>query len=363
MQLERQLAWLSRAGFALGVPLLLFALAAAAVEFFVGSASVASGVVLGMGLIVLLVALPMGLQRRGSRWRAGVIATLAGLVELTTATVIVAALAGVMVWLLPRPVLDRALDARHWIDFVVYVGVGLGIVVAARGWRRASLEAAREAVARLDAERANTALAARERELARSELALLRAQVEPHFLWNTLAGVQYLTRNDPPAADAMVGHLIAYLRACVPQSRGAVATVGSEVESARAYLALMKIRMGPRFSFDINVEPACIDLQLPPLLLNTLVENAIQHGLEPKPGPVGLVIDIRLADEGRRLRAQVVDDGVGLRDQPATRGTGIGLSNVRARLRALFGDEASVSLAGRPSGGVSAALSLPVQTA
>ena len=166
-----------------------------------------------------------------------------------------------------------------------------------------------------------------------ARLQVLRAQVEPHFLYNSLANVQYLIRNDTPAAEAMVSALIDYLRHALPRMREATSTLGEEVALVRSYLDVLRIRMGSRLSIAVNVPAALASQAFPPLLLISLVENAIKHGLEPKPGGGELVI-AATRDE-RTLRVTVHDDGVGF---GATGGSGIGLRNIRETLASLFGE-------------------------
>jgi hypothetical protein len=119
-------------------------------------------------------------------------------------------------------------------------------------------------------------------QVTEAKLAALQAQVEPHFLYNTLASVQALTEVDPAKASAMTGHLIQYLRNALPKMRESVSTVGQEVELVRAYLSILQMRMGERLAFDIDVPEALAAMPFPPLMLPSLVENAIKHGLEPQ---------------------------------------------------------------------------------
>jgi hypothetical protein len=194
-----------------------------------------------------------------------------------------------------------------------------------------------------------------EKELTVAKLSLLHAQVEPHFLYNTLASAQLLARSDPPRADQMLGNLITYLRTSLPRADGESSTLGVEVERARAYLEIMKIRMGERLSVQVQVPEALHGVAMPPMMLQTLVENAIKHGLEPMPGPGTLWILAREA-EGR-VSVTVADDGRGFSDEGG--GTGVGLKNVRERLRLSYGDAASFSIGANFPRGVAATISLP----
>lgn len=197
-----------------------------------------------------------------------------------------------------------------------------------------------------------------EKQLAEAQLKLLQAQVEPHFLYNTLANAQLLTRSDPARADRMLGHLIEFLRSSLPGSGIAAdhSTLGLEVERSRAYLEILKIRMGERLKVVIEVPDSLNSVALPPLMLQTLVENAIKHGLEPKPG--GGTLWIRAQIAGDMAKISVADDGVGF--QEGTGGTGLGLKNVRDRLKLLFGESATLALATNFPEGVTATMSVPL---
>lgn len=204
-------------------------------------------------------------------------------------------------------------------------------------------------------EQAETRQTAAERELAQAKLGLLQAQVEPHFLYNTLANAQVLTRSDPKRADEMLGQLITYLRASLPKLDESMSTVGEEVERSRAYLEVLKIRMGSRLNVVIDVADDVKALPLPPMMVQTLVENAIKHGLEPKCGTG--TIWIRASRAGDQLDLTVADDGCGLGGN--TSGSGVGLKNVRERLRLGFGDSARLAITTNFPSGVAATISLP----
>jgi hypothetical protein len=218
--------------------------------------------------------------------------------------------------------------------------------------------AAHRRTARQEAERS-----ALEKQLTEAQLKLLQAQVEPHFLYNTLANAQLLTRSDTARADRMLGHLIDFLRSSLPQPTASSAnadadmsTLGQEVERSRAYLEILKIRMGERLKVEIDLPETLRQVPLPPLMLQTLVENAIKHGLEPKPG--GGTLWIRAQQAGDLAKISVADDGVGF--QEGTSGTGLGLKNVRDRLKLLFGERGGLSLATNFPAGITATLSVPL---
>ena len=195
-----------------------------------------------------------------------------------------------------------------------------------------------------------------EKELTVAKLSLLHAQVEPHFLYNTLASAQYLTRSDPARADEMLGNLITYLRHSLPRTEDSLSTLGEELERARAYLEILKIRMGPRLALQIEVPEALKVIALPSMMLQTLVENAIKHGLEPKSGGGTVWIIARQVDDA--LAVTVADDGQGFNVQSS--GTGIGLKNVRERLRLAYGNAASFNIVANFPTGVAATINVPV---
>jgi signal transduction histidine kinase len=196
---------------------------------------------------------------------------------------------------------------------------------------------------------------ATEKELAVARLSLLHAQVEPHFLYNTLASAQYLTRSNPAQADEMLGHLIAYLRHSLPSAEDMLSTLGDELERARAYLEILKIRMGARLGLQIDVPEALRATPLPPMMLQTLVENAIKHGLEPKPG--GGTVWILARRDNDAVAITVADDGQGFNEQ--TSGTGIGLKNVRERLQLAYNGRASLAVVANVPAGVAATITVP----
>ena len=191
-------------------------------------------------------------------------------------------------------------------------------------------------------------------QVTEAKLSALQAQVEPHFLYNTLASVQALTEVDPQQASAMTGHLIQYLRNALPKMRESVSTVGQEVELVRAYLNILQMRMGKRLSFDIAVPQELMELPFPPLMLPSLVENAIKHGLEPQ--REGGTVTITAQVEGGTLRMVVADTGRGFAE---TVGAGVGLTNIRERLAALYGDAAKLTLEANAPQGVVATIEVP----
>lgn len=245
-------------------------------------------------------------------------------------------------------------EGPAWIDlFLVDHGTNLE-----------NAEAVVRAITRRIAERRRQEAAAvresaTEKELTVARLNLLHAQVEPHFLYNTLASAQLLTRSDPARADAMLGNLIQYLRHSLPRTEDAPSTLGEELERSRAYLDILAIRMGPRLALQVAVQEELKRLAFPPMMLQTLVENAIKHGLEPKPGGGTVWILARALDSA--LAVTVADDGRGFTAEGG--GTGIGLRNVRERLRLAYGAAAGFSIVANFPSGVAATITVPLALA
>jgi hypothetical protein len=197
-------------------------------------------------------------------------------------------------------------------------------------------------------------------------LTLLQAQVEPHFLFNTLASVRSLVTTDPQRASQTIDALAQHLRATLPKLRAATglaqSTLGEQFAICASYLELMKVRLGERLRVDIRLPAELHDVPFPPLLLISLVENAIKHGVEPKPGVTHVILTARAVEESgrRRLEVRVEDDGAGLK---LGMGEGTGLANIRAQLLTRFASAASLELSEGSAGGVLARLVLPLETA
>jgi hypothetical protein len=187
-----------------------------------------------------------------------------------------------------------------------------------------------------------------------ARLALLQAQIEPHFLFNTLANVHALIEQDPTAASRTLHELNAYLRASLRRSRQMTATVGEEIELVEALLALGRARLGARLEHTVSVPAELRSIPLPPLLLQPLVENAIRHGIEPAIDGGKIDVDVRRSGAG--LELTVADTGAGLN---ANAPEGVGLANVRARLASLYGANGKLLLYGNAPRGVIARLIIP----
>ena len=192
------------------------------------------------------------------------------------------------------------------------------------------------------------------RQVTEAQLQTLQAQVEPHFLFNTLAAVEHLTETDPPRATVMLQHLIAFLRGSLPNMREQTTSLGREVDLCQSYLAIMQIRMEDRLKVSINVPESLRGLSFPPMMLQSLVENSIKHGLEPKPEGGAVAISARLQDG--RLRVTVADTGLGIAESAPQ---GIGLSNIRDRLKRLYGNSAALILAPNAPTGAHITIEIP----
>jgi len=201
-----------------------------------------------------------------------------------------------------------------------------------------------------------------QRQLSEAKMQMMQAQVEPHFLFNTLASVEHLIETDPPRASAMQRSLIKYLRAVLPQMREnkLTSTLGSESDMVAAYLALLKMRMEERLTVDFDVPEGLRTAAFPPMMLQSMVENAIKHGLEGK--PEGGYLKVRAEVAHSKLRVTVTDDGLGFGAKPST-GTGLGLTNIRERLKLLHGDQASLKIEPNQPSGVIAIIEVPYQLA
>jgi Histidine kinase len=197
-----------------------------------------------------------------------------------------------------------------------------------------------------------------ERENAEARLQVMQAQIEPHFLFNTLASVRRLYQVNRASGREMLQHLARYLTASLPDMRESNSTLARELALASAYLSVQKIRMESRLTFDIDVPSRLQDCLVPPMMIATLVENAVIHGLSPL--PEGGHIRISARDRRGQLVIDVVDDGCGLHD---SWGGGVGLSNIRARLGSEFGGNAQLTLSQRDDRGVRATLELPLSFA
>ncbi|CAN7388056.1 histidine kinase [Pseudoduganella sp. LjRoot289] len=197
---------------------------------------------------------------------------------------------------------------------------------------------ARERADRLQAERERNTL---ERELLDARLRLLQAQIEPHFLFNTLANIQALVESGSEQAAPVLRHLIAYLRAAMPRLNDADATLGTELQLVRAYLELMHLRMPDRLQFQVDATPGLNGMAFPAMALLTLVENAVRHGIDPSTTGGSIAVGGEADPASGAVTLWVEDSGIGM-SESAQPGTGLG--NVRTRLLAFYGPGARLDL-------------------
>jgi LytS/YehU family sensor histidine kinase len=215
------------------------------------------------------------------------------------------------------------------------------------------IRAADESAVRLrQAERDRTMFVQR---MGEARLRVLQAQIEPHFLFNTLANVRRLYQTAPRDAAAMLDHLMRYFEVALPQMRAADSTLGREADLTQSYLAIQQIRMGRRLDYAIDIPPSLRNAALPPMMLLTLAENAIKHGLAPlaEGGSIRISASVR-ADE---LEVRVADSGRGFMQ---TSGGGTGLANIRARLAGMHGAQSRLTLALNAPRGIMATIVVPL---
>lgn len=225
--------------------------------------------------------------------------------------------------------------------------VAAAVLGAMYWWRR-------EMVIREQLHRARMSLLALKADCADAELLRLRTQIEPHFLFNTMATIVQMERTDRAAAGRTLALLIDYMSAAHAHMRRNEAMLGDELALAEGYLEIQRLRMGTRLRYQLEVCPDLRENRIPPAALLTLVENAIKHGLSPRPG--GGLLRVAAHRDGAWIALNVSDDGVGFR---ATSGRGLGLANLRARMLELYGGEASLRLTSSQEGGVIATMRLP----
>ena len=232
--------------------------------------------------------------------------------------------------------------ALFWADWATAMAVGYLILMRVRTTRDATLQ--------FELQRK-----AQDTRRLEGRLRVLQAQIEPHFLFNTLSNIRRMCQKNVAASRAMLAQLTLYLHAALPKIRRDLVPLADEIELVRAYLALQQIRMGERLQIEIAVADECLAQPVPPMLLVTLVENAIKHGLAPL--PEGGAIDIGARIEGGAVTITVADTGQGF---VAQSGKGVGLANLRAQLDALYGKRATLTLQAQQPRGVRACITLPV---
>jgi hypothetical protein len=207
------------------------------------------------------------------------------------------------------------------------------------------------------------------RQVVEARMAAMQAQVEPHFLFNTLASIDHLIETDPARASVMQKNLIALLRASMPTMREAngasgpdgagVRDLGRELAVIRPYLEILKVRMEERLTIDVQMPDGLLSAAFPPMMIQTLVENAIKHGLEPKAEGGKLRVAAEIVHG--KLQVTVADTGLGF-GKAATAGTGVGLANIRERLQLLYGNKASLTVAENQPSGTVVTVTVPYTT-
>jgi len=235
--------------------------------------------------------------------------------------------------------------------FFIFIVASAIIKIVAGGKRRAELIAG-QATQRADAEQL-------ERTVLEARMEALQAQIEPHFLFNTLGSIDQLIQTDPPRASRMQQSLIRYLRSAMPQMRdGSRPTLGQQVDLSRAFLDIMAMRMEERLRWRVNVPEGLKSAVFPSMMLQTLVENAIKHGLEPRASGGTVEIGAEIVDG--QLIVNVLDDGVGFAPKSDE---GVGLANIRERLKALYKDRAELIIMVPATGGTCATIKVPYEIA
>jgi LytS/YehU family sensor histidine kinase len=201
------------------------------------------------------------------------------------------------------------------------------------------------------------------RQVTEARLAAMRAQIEPHFLFNTLGSIEHLIETDPARAGRMQRSLIAFLREAMPMLRETQSDMfrdlGRELAIVTPYLELLKMRMEERLRAEIRIPAGLMSAEFPPMMLQSLVENSIRHGLEPRPEGGLITLDAAVSDG--RLSVSVSDTGIGFGHSNHS-GSGIGLTNIRERLRLLYGNEASLRTISPASGGSVVSIEIPYRS-
>jgi len=251
-------------------------------------------------------------------------------------------------WFTPWPNPTIAWVASLIAQSLSSVGVGFASIVASMyWWRRGSLIQQELHRTRID-------LLSMQADRADAELLRLRTQIEPHFLFNTIANIVQMYQTDAAAAGRTLARLIGYMDTSHAHIRRQEAALDEELALTEGYLEIQRMRMGTRLRYEIDVSSDLHRTGIPPAALLTLVENAIKHGLAPQ--TMGGTVRVSAHRDGESLVLSVADDGVGLR---ATSGRGLGLANVRARIEGLYGSAASLRLASAEQGGAVATIRLP----
>jgi signal transduction histidine kinase len=353
-----------------GVPMLVVTLVLLMLGVFTASLIDGVDAFLALGAVWLVIAVALSLGRG-----LAVLACLQKWTPVREASAVVCAIvAGILISLAitpftrTAPPADRPAPPAHvveeeqrnkllnlaiWLPVLGWLGGSVDLVSYFRQRRLLRESELREQLARYRDERNEVEM----------KLAVLASQVEPHFLFNTLSGVRAAMLSDPARGIVLIDHLVDYLRSTIPQLRAdgahSFVALGSQLDSVGAYLGIIAARL-PRLTFEVECPHALRDAAIPPLMLISLVENAVKHGIELKKGPAQIRVTATQVGDAR-LELSVADDGVGFGS--ATKGSGIGLSNIRERLQHLYGAEAALSLRASEQGGIVASIVLPLRVA
>ena len=238
---------------------------------------------------------------------------------------------------------------KHGLFQLLILGVMFGSIITYFFSSREQIAASREQI-----QEEKIKFLTSEKKVVEANLKLLQAQIEPHFLFNTLSNVVSLLDTDAPKGKSMLVDFIQYLRASLSKSREEKVTLGQEMEMVRAYLSIFKVRMGARLRYKIDLPDNLKTIAFPPMLIQPLVENAIKHGLESKVD--GGEIIVRGIEKDGILRLEIADTGVGFK---AERESGMGLSNIRERIQSLYGNRGRLILEENSPQGLKASIEVP----
>jgi sensor histidine kinase YesM len=268
---------------------------------------------------------------------------------MVAAALLIGTLIGSFLGILVSGLSSSDVFERHGLIQLLFLGVMFGSIITYIFSSRAQIA---DSEARIQEEKIKRLTS--EKKAAEANLKLLQAQIEPHFLFNTLSNVLSLLDTNPNKGKSMLVDLIQYLRASLSKIRREKATLGQEMEMINAYLSIFKVRMGDRLQYKIDLPKNLAAVSFPPMLIQPLVENAIKHGLEPKVD--GGNILIRGEEQNGMLRLQVIDTGEGFK---AERDAGMGLSNIRQRLLSMYGNRGRLILEECRPHGLKATIEVP----
>jgi len=268
---------------------------------------------------------------------------------VVAAALIIGSLCGSFLGTLASGMRLATLFEKHGLIELLVLGVMFGSIITYIFTSRDRIAASE---ARVQEEKIKHLIS--EKKVAEANLQILQAQIEPHFLFNTLSNVLNLLDTDPAGGKSMLEDFTRYLRTSLSKIRGQTTRLGHEMEMISAYLNIFKVRMGDRLQFNIDLPPDLEETPFPPMLIQPLVENAIKHGLEPK--VQGGEILIRGKENDSHLRLEIIDTGMGF--NPGRKG-GLGLANIRERLQSLYGNDGRLLIEENQSGGVKATIEVP----